>query len=213
MPLPRFKKLPQERQERILEAAAKVFTAHGYDKASLNLMLAESGISKGAAYYYFADKADLVGTVVRHYWLSSLVERETAVAELTDEGFWTTVSGLYLHPLIDVEARPWLLGLSRAVLELPRELLQSEPFKSVVEEATDWMAALLRRGRELGLVQQDLPDDLLVELIWTIDGVHDRWLGAHWQDMDQAERDRTTELFVSFLQKALAPPESTEEGT
>lgn len=212
MPLPRFEKLPQEKQERILEAAAKAFTAHGYDKASLNLMLREAGISKGAAYYYFADKADLVATVVRHYWLTSLVARETALAELTRDGFWQTVAGLYLHPLTDVEERPWLLGFGKAVWELPHDLLRSGPLESVAKEATDWMAALLRRGRELGLVRDDVPDALLVELVWTMDGVHDRWLGVHWKDMEQPERERITRLFVSFLKTILAPPANQEEA-
>lgn len=213
MPLPRFEKLPEEKRERILEAAAKVFTEQGYEKASLNLMLEQAGISKGAAYYYFADKADLVGTVVRHYWLDSLVGRKTAFAELTKEEFWQTVAGLYLHPFGDVEQRPWLLGLSRAVWGLPREVKRLEPFKNVAEEATDWMAALLRRGRELGLVRDDLPDGLLVDLIWTLDGVHDRWLGAHWQDMDQSERERMTAVFVSFLKRILSPESCLEEGS
>jgi AcrR family transcriptional regulator len=212
MPLPRFEKLSREKQERILEAAAKVFTAHGYEKASLNLMLKAAGISKGAAYYYFADKADLVGTVVRHYWLDSLVRSSTALADLTVDGFWRTVAELYLHPFGDAEERPWLLGLSRAVWGIPRELKKSEPLKSVADEAADWMAALLRRGRELGLVREDVPDGLLVELIWTLDGVHDRWLGAHWQQMDSAERDRTTRLFIKFLKKILEPEPIDEEA-
>ena len=190
-----------------MEAAAQVFTARGYEKASLNLMLEGAGISKGAAYYYFADKADLVGTVVRRYWLDSLVGIETNFAELTGEAFWQVVSGLYLHPFGHVAERPWLLGLSRAVWGMPRELKVDEPFKSISEEAMDWMAALLRTGRELGQVREDLPDDLLVELIFTLDGVHDRWLGAHWLEMDQARRDWTTELFVSFLRTMLAPSE------
>ena len=80
MPLPRFERLPKEKQERILKAAVKVFTAQGYEKASLNLMLEGAGISKGAAYYYFADKADLIGTVVRRYWLEPFAGTGTAFA-------------------------------------------------------------------------------------------------------------------------------------
>ncbi len=67
MPRPRFNKLPEEKRERILEAAAKEFVAHGYEGASLNQILAEAGISKGAAYYYFDDKADVYATAVLHY--------------------------------------------------------------------------------------------------------------------------------------------------
>jgi len=211
MPLPRFEKLPQEKQDRILEAAAKVFAAFGYEKASLNLMLAGAGISKGAAYYYFADKADLVGTVVRRYWVDPMALRGTAFADLTAEDFWHVVSDLFLSPYHDAEQKPWLLGLSRAVWELPRDERRSEPLRSIAEEAADWLAALLRRVRELELVRTDLPDDLLVELIKCLDGVHDRWLGSKWQEMDSADRDRTTATFVSFLKKMLAPPTSGEE--
>ena len=39
MPRPRFYKLSAPKRERILEAAAKEFTAHGYDGASLNQIL------------------------------------------------------------------------------------------------------------------------------------------------------------------------------
>jgi AcrR family transcriptional regulator len=210
MPLPRFEKLPQEKQERILEAAAKVFTEHGYEKASLNLMLAEAGISKGAAYYYFTDKADLVATVVQRFWLESLLGSQGALEELTKEGFWRTVAGLYLHPFGDAEERPWLLGLSRAVWELPRHMLKSGPLKSVAEAATDWMAGLIMRGQELGLVRDDVPRGLLIELIWMMDGVHDHWLGRHWKSMNPAERERITKLFVSLLQRMLEPPASRE---
>jgi AcrR family transcriptional regulator len=210
MPLPRFEKLPQEKQERILEAAARVFTAHGYEKASLNLMLEEAGISKGAAYYYFADKADLVATVVQHFWLRSLLGRQAALEGLTPDEFWSTIAGLYLHPFEGAEQRLWLLGLSRSVRELPRQVFESGPLKSIAEEAADWMSALVRRGRELGLVREDVPDGLLVELIWAMDGLHDRWLGAHWKEMDQVERKRMTDLFVSFLQKILEPPANQE---
>ena len=81
MPRPRFEKLPVEKQEQILEAAAKEFTAHGYDGASLNRILEEAGISKGAAYYYFDDKADLYATklVGNVLAFTSALERITLV--------------------------------------------------------------------------------------------------------------------------------------
>ena len=57
MPRPRFNKLTAEKRESILEAAAKEFATHGFEGASLNQILSNAGISKGAAYYYFDDKA------------------------------------------------------------------------------------------------------------------------------------------------------------
>lgn len=59
MPRPRFQKLSIEKQQAILEAAAREFSAHGYEGASINKILETAQLSKGAAYYYFDDKADL----------------------------------------------------------------------------------------------------------------------------------------------------------
>ena len=57
MPRPRFQKLAEEKRHHLLETAAKAFAAHGYEGASLNQILEQAGISKGATYYYFDDKA------------------------------------------------------------------------------------------------------------------------------------------------------------
>ena len=73
MPRPRFARLTAAKRERIMEAAAKEFAAHGYEGATLNRILVEAGISKGAAYYYFDDKADLYLTALLHYGQDTLV--------------------------------------------------------------------------------------------------------------------------------------------
>ncbi len=95
MPRPRFHKLPEEKQERILEAAAREFTAHGYEGASLNKILTAAGISKGAAYYYFDDKADLFTTAVQHYGQELFAATAFDPAELAVDDFWEALTGLY----------------------------------------------------------------------------------------------------------------------
>jgi AcrR family transcriptional regulator len=215
MPLPRFEKLPAEKRERILEAAAEEFGTHGYHKASLNLILERAGISKGAAYYYFSDKADLIATVVRHYWLQVADDLDALLGQLTPEGFWQKITDLYLHPFEDLEHRPWLLGLGRAVWELPKELLESGPLKAVFDEATQWVAALVRRGTECGALRSDLPEPLMIQLLMTMDSLHDRWLGARWQEMDPDERARFTSTYVSLIRRMLEPvadADTTGEG-
>ena len=106
MPLPRFEKMPEDKKENILEAAAMEFAANGYEKASINRILERAGISKGAAYYYFEDKADLIATVVRHYWLQFLEEPDAVFMEFQAEDFWQKIEELYLNPFIDLEERP-----------------------------------------------------------------------------------------------------------
>ena len=64
MPRPRFDKLDPERQEALLDAAMRELAARGPEGASLNKVLADVGLSKGVAYYYFDDREDLFVTVI-----------------------------------------------------------------------------------------------------------------------------------------------------
>ena len=89
MPRPRFNKLTEDKRTRILEAAAKEFATFGYEKASLNKILEKAGISKGAAYYYFDDKADLYTTTLLHYLQELLTDISFDASQLTAENFWS----------------------------------------------------------------------------------------------------------------------------
>lgn len=49
----------EETRSRILEAAIKLFSSHGYNKASVDDICSEAGISKGAFYHHFESKQAL----------------------------------------------------------------------------------------------------------------------------------------------------------
>jgi AcrR family transcriptional regulator len=59
MPKQTFLNLPAEKRQIIVNAAIGEFTEHGYKSASINRMVANSGISKGSFYQYFHDKMDM----------------------------------------------------------------------------------------------------------------------------------------------------------
>ncbi len=54
--MPRIVKHPEVRRAEILDCAQALFLARGYDQASLNDVIAEAGLSKGAFYHYFASR-------------------------------------------------------------------------------------------------------------------------------------------------------------
>lgn len=91
MPRPRFNTLPPDKRQRILEAAALEFASRVFEQASLNRIIEAAGISKGAAYYYFDDKADLYATVVHEGWRSLLPKDGLDLARLDRACFWPTL--------------------------------------------------------------------------------------------------------------------------
>jgi AcrR family transcriptional regulator len=52
------------KKERILDVAARHFSAHGFDATSLEDVAAEAGVTKPAIYYHFKDKLDLYESVL-----------------------------------------------------------------------------------------------------------------------------------------------------
>jgi AcrR family transcriptional regulator len=205
MPLPRFEKLAPEKRERILEAAGREFAARGYENASLNRILEEAGISKGAAYYYFEDKADLIATVIHHHWLEAATGLHESLVHFNAEDFWERLADLYLHPFELIHETPWMLGMAEAVWSLPPEIREQGPLKRVFDEASDWLRAFIHRGIELGVVREDLDEEIAVQLLMALDSIHDRWMARHLAEMTADEREGFTRTFVDFFRRLLTP--------
>jgi AcrR family transcriptional regulator len=56
----------QRTRVRILEAAAAAFARHGYDGVSLNELIRQSGLTKGAFYFHFASRDELALAAFRY---------------------------------------------------------------------------------------------------------------------------------------------------
>lgn len=205
MPRPRFDRLPEEKRERILEAAAKEFTARGFDGASLNRILDEAGISKGAAYYYFDDKADLYATAVRHYSQELLANTAFDPTRLTAENFWDELADLYRQQFTIYAERPWVFGIAKAGGSLSAETLSQGPLAEVWEQAQLLLVGLLRHGRELGVIRDDMPQELLLSLLIAVDDAHDRWLYAHWPELSPGDLEQAAIRISDMLRRLLAP--------
>jgi len=205
MPRPRFKKLPAEKRERILEAAAKEFTAHGYDGASLNRILDEAGISKGAAYYYFDDKADLYATAVQHYSQELLAGTAFDPTRLTAENFWDELADLYRQQFTSYAERPWVFGIAKAGGSLSAETLSQGPLAEVWEQAQLLLVGLLGHGRELGVIRDDLPQELLLSLLIAVDDAHDRWLYARWSELSPDDLEQAATRISDTVRRLLSP--------
>ena len=55
----KFFNLKREKQDRFINAALKIFSENGYQKASTDDMVKEAGVSKGLLFHYFGSKLGL----------------------------------------------------------------------------------------------------------------------------------------------------------
>lgn len=206
-PLPRFHKLPVEKRRAILEAAGAEFAEYGFEQASFNRIIAASGVSKGAMYYYFADKADVYGAVMDDV----MVRMGEALADLprpTDaEGFWEMISR-------GAERLGESLFSDERMAALARGLYQSSgtgpAFHRLLAQSLDVVEGLIAMGQELGAVRDDLPRDLLAESTTGLMVAVDRWFA---EALASTPPDEIALLFPKVLgmTRDLLEPERTRK--
>lgn len=138
-----------DKRRHILDGAHTVFTAQGFDAASMNEIAAAAGVSKGTLYVYFADK--------EHLFLA-LIEREREAqkqgiyAALTDDpdlaraltGFGEGLVHL-LGGDFAVSAHRIVIGVAERMPDLGREFYERGP-KQGAHRLAQFLAAKVEQG-------------------------------------------------------------------
>jgi AcrR family transcriptional regulator len=207
MPNARFKKLAPEKQARILDAATRAFAEHGLEGASINRILAEAGLSKGAAYYYFEDKADLFGTVARRCWEAFMEHVNFSVEGLTARSFWPRVETIMQHACEHMTSDPVMTTMAKAVWHMDTRQGACRVMDDVVAFSHAWIGEMVRKGQALGVVRTDLPTELLIALATALDQATDQWMV---ESADRLPSAKVTEIamrvFASTRQLLLPMP-------
>ncbi|GGM29973.1 TetR family transcriptional regulator [Paraliobacillus quinghaiensis] len=70
-------KYPEQTVDKILNVSSKLFTTKGYDQTSIQDILTELGMSKGAIYHHFKSKEDILDAVMaKHFEYSKELFQE-----------------------------------------------------------------------------------------------------------------------------------------
>jgi AcrR family transcriptional regulator len=206
MPFPRFYKLPEEKRNHLMEVAAQEFAQYGFEDASINRILEHAQVSKGAAYYYFADKVDLFFAVVQYCnERLKLFDLELDIAALTAETFWPTFAEYHRQPLLRSFEQPWLFAAVRAAGRLSAETLEREPLASLAGQLRSWVMSIVKRGQEVGVIRSDIPDDLVFAWLEALDDAGDHWLLARWKQLDREGIAQVSDQTVDAMRRVLAP--------
>ncbi|HUH70682.1 MAG TPA: TetR/AcrR family transcriptional regulator [Mycobacterium sp.] len=78
--MPRVVKHPDIRRAELLDRAAGLFLRRGYDNVSLNDLIADAGVSKGAFYHWFPSKDALIAALAERSAGEAFAGVEAAVA-------------------------------------------------------------------------------------------------------------------------------------
>lgn len=165
MPKETFFNLPDEKRERILDVAIDEFADNDYPNVSISRLVDRAGIAKGSFYQYFDDKEDLF----RHLMDVAAQEKQAFLTEPPPDPqmdifqylYWLMREGLrfeFAHPRLSQVAYRAMTGSG-----YPPAFI--EQFKA---QGMAYFRQLVALGKEQGVIQQDIDNDLAAFLFNTI---------------------------------------------
>ena len=201
MPQARFRKLPQARQDTILDAAAEEFAALGYEGASFNRIIEKSGISKGSMYYYFEDKEDLYATVLIR--MSTCYFNHVGNFELHADAatFWQQAEAITEQSMLYYAEDPTAAGLMRSLLSGDVTGESHTAVKQMRIAIESWWQHLLKVGQGCGAIRVDLPNSLMIRLMMALCDVTDLWCIEHIEQLSRDDMRQIAKMLVSSLRR------------
>ena len=87
MPFPHIVRPVPARRDELLDVAQRLFASNGYDGTSVNQIIAELGVSKGAFYHYFTSKEDLVEALACRFAKATAAQADDLLRDPTLDAF------------------------------------------------------------------------------------------------------------------------------
>jgi AcrR family transcriptional regulator len=196
-----------DRRQEILEVAQRLVTSKGYEQMTIEDILAELHISKGAFYHYFDSKADLLEALIirmrddaSRVLLPILEDPSLPALQKFQRWFetasqWKTARKDYLLSLIQVWYRD-----DNAVVRLK---LRGDMLAWI----SPWLTAVVRQGIEEGVFTTRFPEhvgQVVYSLLYDLgDRLAAGVLSGRSGEKDFDDARRAAEAFADAIERAL----------
>lgn len=170
----------QETRHLLLDAATRVFSARGVARTTLQDVASAAGMTRGAVYWHFKDKADLFNAMIDRVVLPWEEAHEALLANAPDDPL-QTLAQLATEPLQRLEAAPnvqQVFLIAMHLTEYTGELAQAwQHQQGNIDTYLAEMQALFTRAAERGLLRPGLtPSAAAHGLYALVDGLMRHWL-------------------------------------
>jgi len=152
-----------EREQRILDAAANLFVHYGYDKTAVSDIAREAGISKGAIYLHFKSKDEL---------LEALIIRETEryaetwLERINADPNGGTIGGMYKNMLYALKSSPFMAATFRKDGRILGNYLRKPGnFFQAADSKQNSRYDFVKMMQEAGAVREDISPEIIAHIM------------------------------------------------
>ena len=160
----------REARDEILSAALRVFARRGYGEATMDAIAAEAGYSKGALYWHFSGKQELLLTLLDERIDKPMRERFAVLASAPPERDMTVEATQAFGRQIDEEREALLLEREYWSLAIRDPELRARYAERQTELRHALAGALEARARHLGTPDLAMPAEDVARIVMGIIG-------------------------------------------
>ena len=166
MPKSTFSKISQEKRDRVLEEAARLFAERGFSQSDMAELAARANVAKGSLYDYFESKEDLYTSVCR-YALSR--SREAVYGGIkSDWDIYRQVDHIFRRGAAFSFAHPEYIQMYLQITSPGMEVFANALTREVEGYTAEHLKSVIRRGIQSGIVRSDINVNLTAFLINTL---------------------------------------------
>ena len=203
MPKQTFFNLPQEKRQKIEQAALDEFAEYGFDNSNMNRIVAQSQIAKGSFYQYFDDKKDLY-----FHLIDTLVARKTSLFktvfdDLKQNTFAMNLKEMFRIGLEFADSDPKYYRLSEDSAYKNPALIH-EFIEKYNPMAVDIYAQMLNYASEMDELHKDINIPLTASFISSL--INQTTINLITNAVPAAQRNKTIAELIAFIERAVLNP-------
>jgi AcrR family transcriptional regulator len=184
-----------------MQAAIDCFARLGYQGTSIDRIARDAGVTKGAVYYHFRDKEEVLFEAVKDRigGFEQLVLEEVSPEQDALENLRHVVDACFFHATVSNHRRFIITLMIEALDTNPR---LSAEFRNILRRMRAFLTSVVRRGQQRGALRADVTPEAAAAVI--AGGI----IGAevqHYQDPEEIDLRRVLDTLIEQLTAWLAP--------
>jgi AcrR family transcriptional regulator len=194
----------EAREQRILNAAAKLIGYYGYDKTTVGDIAAEAAVSKGAIYLHFQSKEELFEALLLRE-LGRYSEKWLELIEADAQG--GTMAGVYKNTLYAMNSSPFMAGIFKQDRKMLGSYIRKEGnLFQRMGAGGSLRSEFVKMMQDAGAIRHDIDPKIIAHIM--------NMLSVALVSMEEVmiseaipPMDATIEAIADLMHRGLTPPD------
>jgi AcrR family transcriptional regulator len=187
------------KRNEILDVAQRFVYTKGYEQMSIQDILNELQISKGAFYHYFDSKGALLEALIERM----VQDAEPVILPIVHDSQLSALEKM--HGLFDASARwktarkDYLMSLMRVWYADENALIRHKTYTRTIKYISTWLAAIIRQGIAEEVMATPYPDQMGEMVLVLLENMGDAFMDLLLADSNDANSlQRAIELVTAY---------------